>query len=113
MKVDQALSCDSEYVFVGQQSNEMEICDSLITPFSEKEIPLYIKNRSDRVITVHRRSVIGFVERVDHVEQHAPEPAIRDAEAVEVNAVSADDGRYIPMKYCRIHGGRATLWHIA
>ena len=95
VKVDQPLSCDAEYVFVGQQSNEMEICDSLFTPFSETEIPVYIRNRSERVITVHRRSVIGYVERVEHVESRAPEPADRDAAAVEVNAVSADVSRFV------------------
>ena len=99
VKVDRPLSCDAEYVFVGQQSNDMEICDSLIRPFSDTEIPIYVRNRSDRVITVHRRSVIGYAERVEHFEPCAPEPAERDTaaevNAVSTDAVSADDGRYV------------------
>ena len=48
-------------------------------------------NRSDRVITVHRRSVIGFIERVEHVDTRTPD----DTDSFEVNAVSADDGRFL------------------
>lgn len=94
VKIDTPLVSDAEYLFVGQQSNDIEICDSLIKPFAETEIPIYVRNRSERTITIHRRSVIGYIERVEHVEPKAPEPAER-GDAAEVNAVSADDGRFV------------------
>ena len=85
VKIDQSLSDEGEYLFVGQQLNDIEVCDALITPFSDDEIPIYVRNRSERVVTIHRRSVIGYVERVEHVETCDPKP---DAEvAVEINAV--------------------------
>ena len=68
IKVDQRLSTEDEYLFLGQRSNDFEAADALIRPFSEFEMPLYARNRSDRVITIHRRSVIEFIERVEHVE---------------------------------------------
>ena len=97
VKVDQHVCTSEEYLFVGQRSNEVEICDSLLKPFSETEMPLYVRNRSDRVITIHRRSVIGYVERVEPVLTETPEPGERAASerAAEVNAVSADDGRFV------------------
>ena len=61
VKVDQTLCSDGEYLFLGQKSNDFEAADALIRPFSESEIPLYARNRSDHVITIHRRSVIGFI----------------------------------------------------
>lgn len=100
VKVDQPLP-EGEYLFVGQCTSNVEVSDSLLTPFSETEIPVYIRNRSDRSITVHRRSVIGYAESVDHVETCDGEPAASDAATVtgdgtaEVNAVSADDGRFV------------------
>ena len=100
VRVDQSLSTGGEYLFVGQCSNDMEICDSLIRPFTETEIPVYVRNRSDRLITVHRRSVIGYVEQLQHVESHQAEPVSggcdgQDGAAAEVSTVSADDGRYV------------------
>ena len=91
VKVDRPVCVAEEYLFVGQSSNDVEICDSLLTPFSETEIPLYVRNRSDRVITIHRRSVIGYLESVEPVEA---EPVERVEEA-QVNAVSADDSRFV------------------
>ena len=91
VKVDQTLSTNGEYLFVGQRSNDFEVADALIRPFSESEIPLYARNRSDRVITAHRRSVIGFIERFEHVDTRTPD----HTDSFEVNAVSADDGRFL------------------
>ena len=98
VKVDQSLSDEDEYLFVGQRSNNVEICDSLLRPFSCVEIPVYIRNRTDHLITIHRRSVIGYVERVQPVDLHQSAPAessSRHMAAGEVNAVSADDGRHM------------------
>ena len=96
VRVDQELSCDEEYLFVGQRSANVEVCDSLIKPFSATEIPIYVRNRSDRTITLHRRSVIGYVEDVGSVEPCEPCPSeVADDPAVYVNAISSDDGRYI------------------
>ena len=98
VKVDQSLSEDTEYLFVGQCSNNVEICDTLIRPFSDAEIPVYVRNRSDRLITLHRRSVIGYAERVEPVELRQSEPGVRGGGfgvAAKVNTVSADDGRFV------------------
>ena len=91
VKIDRPVCATGEYLFVGQCSNEVEICDSLLTPFSENEIPLYVRNRSDRVITIHRRRVIGYLESVEPVESEPAEPV----QQAEVNAVSADDSRFV------------------
>ena len=102
VKVDQSLCEEDEYLFVGQRSNNIEICDALLKPFSAVEIPVYVRNRSDRLITIHRRSVIGYAERVEHVELHQTEPVRGGCMgpggtgvAAEVNTVSADDGRFV------------------
>ena len=66
IKVDQTL-CDAEYLFVGQRSTNLEVADALLTPISDNVIPVYIRNRTSQLVTLHR-SVIGYAERVDDVE---------------------------------------------
>lgn len=101
VKVDQSLP-DSEYLFVGQRSSNVEVADALLRPISDNVIPIYIRNRTAQLITMHRRSVIGYVEVVTDVDEcedmAAAAPESRepvDEAAVEVNAVSADDGRFV------------------
>lgn len=99
VRVDRSLVQGEEYLFVGQGSNNIEICDSLIQPFTESEIPVYVRNRSDRLITLHRRSVIGYAEQLEQLELRQPEPAGGSGGGERVTAavhtVSADDGRYL------------------
>ena len=101
VKVDQTLSDGEEYLFVGQRVNNVEICDALLKPFSACEIPLYVRNRSDQLVTIHRRSVLGYVECVNHAFGPIPENSSPGANsgsaAAEVNAVSADDGQFLGM----------------
>ena len=101
VKVDQTLST-AEYLFVGQRSSNVEVADALLTPLSDDVIPVYIRNRTNQLITMHRRSVIGYIERVDDVEMSDGAAAAVDESrepageaGIEVNAVSADDGRFV------------------
>ena len=48
IRTDRELSADSEYVLTGQKSERVEIMDALIKPYSSREIPLVVRNRSDR-----------------------------------------------------------------
>lgn len=96
VKVDQPLSCDEEYLFVGQRSNNLEICDSLVKPFGSHEIPVYIRNRSEHLITIHRRSVIGYAETVGKLDEKSGNScASGNVPTAAVNAVSSDDGRFV------------------
>ena len=96
IKIDQKLLNDREYLMIGQCSDNLEIHDSLFQPFSDREIPVYVRNRTDKLVTLHRRSVIGFVELLeggidfcDKSDDAEPGPAM------ESNAVSGDDGQFL------------------
>ena len=97
VRTDAELSTDSDYVLTGQRSDRIEITDALIRPYSSREIPLYVRNRSDRFVTLHRRDVIGYLQPTDGADITLP----RDTgtpETAETNAVSASDGQFLGME---------------
>ena len=100
VRADVDLSVDSDYVLTGRQSDQIEITDSLIRPFSSREIPLCVRNRSDRFVTLHRRDVVGYLQPSDGAEITDIFPRDRDfdetdaaetQDTAETNAVSASD----------------------
>ena len=96
VKIDRKLASDREYLMVGQCSGNLEIHDSLIKPFGDREIPVYVRNRTDKLVTLHRRSVVGFVEMLEEKIDFVTEPEIAESDSVvENNAVSADDGQFL------------------
>lgn len=96
VRIDQDLSPEHDYLLVGQYSDHVEIQDAVIRPLSKREIPIYIRNRTDQLITFHRRSVIGFVERFEGDADCFPVPTPgsdrSSPDAPTVNAVSSDVG---------------------
>ena len=97
MRRDAELSTDLDYVLTGQRSDQIEITDALIRPYSTREIPLYVRNRSDRFVTLHRRNVIGYLQPTDGADITLP----RDTDTpdtAEVNAVSASDGQFLGLE---------------
>lgn len=98
VKIDQTLSNEHDYLLVGQCSDYVEVQDAVIRPIVTREIPIYIRNRTDRLVTFHRRSVIGFVEKFEsdagcfpvNVSTHDQASSFHDDPTV--NSVSVESG---------------------
>lgn len=106
VRTDRDLSVDSDYVLTGRQSDQIEITDLLIRPFSNREIPLCVRNRSDRFVTLHRRDVVGYLQPSDGADVADIFPRDGDSDEMdatetldtaETNAVSASDGQFLGM----------------
>ena len=107
VKTNCILSPDSSYVLTGQRSEDIEITDSLIKPYTARQMPITIRNRSDRFITLRRRDVVGYLQPLDGagvVEPELPQPsdgagvagsAFHDETDHEVNAVSSSDNQFL------------------
>ena len=100
VRIDKELCVDSDYVLTGQRSDQIDITDSLLRPFAPHEIPLYVRNRSDRFVTLHRRDVIGYLQPADgaDISDVSPPPTDTDEtddNPAEVNGVSASDGQFL------------------
>ena len=100
VRIDKELCVDSDYVLTGQRSDQIDITDSLLRPFSPHEIPLYVRNRSDRFVTLHRRDVIGYLQPADgadisDVSLPSTDADETDDNPAETNGVSASDGQFL------------------
>ena len=100
IRTDQELSADSEYVLTGQRSGRVEIMDALIKPYSSREIPLVVRNRSDRFVSLHRRDVVGYLQPADgaNVTDAVPRSThCTDTDTPVTNAVSSSDAQFLGM----------------
>ena len=73
VKTNCILSPDSSYVLTGQRSEDIEITDSLIKPYTARQIPITIRNRSDRFITLRRRDFVAYLQPLDGAGVAEPE----------------------------------------
>lgn len=93
VKTDQPMTADSDYVFTGQRCGQIEFTDALVSPYSVHEMPLMVRNRSDRFITLHRRDVVGYLQPASGVDVSGAAPP--DDDIFETNGVSAGDSRFV------------------
>ena len=93
VKTSCTLSPDISYVLTGQRSDDIEITDCLIKPYTARQIPITIRNRSDRFITLRRRDVVGYLQPLDGAG--VAEATFHDETEHEVNAVSSSDNQFL------------------
>ena len=92
VKTDQPLTAEVDYVFTGQQGGQIEFTDALVRPYSGHEMPLMVRNRSDRFVNLRRRDVIGYMQLASGVDVTDVPP---DDSVFETNAVSAGDSKFL------------------
>ena len=94
VKTNCVLSSDACYVLTGQRSGDIEITDSLVRPYTARQIPLTIRNRSDRFVTLRRRDVVGYLQPLDGAGV-TESVAFSDEDEHEINAVSSSDNQFL------------------